>query len=250
MSGLVLAVASVMVLLSASRPPARCAGDDLLAIPGKWLPLRDENGRSPVPTGEFKQVSQRIERFDRLFRAAYPQPKGIQVEAYWSFRGSGKPYPYAFTSLYKAWYCNDNIDALMIYGMSGGNPRTVEAVTGRLTLEGRDKILTDGLVAYLRSEHAKAALALAPLDPMKEGGELGGRQRGEQALRVRAVDRVAVLVVAEARAEEEFVGGRGGDARHLHHRLVFGMVVGRFPGPALAERAGGTWRDDLSTEVP
>ena len=113
MSGLVLAVASVMVLLSASRPPARCAGDDLLAIPGKWLPLRDENGRSPVPTGEFKQVSQRIERFDRLFRAAYPQPKGIQVEAYWSFRGSGKPYPYAFTSLYKAWYCNDNIDALM-----------------------------------------------------------------------------------------------------------------------------------------
>lgn len=67
-----------------------------------------------------------------------------------------------------------NIDALMIYGMSGGNPQTVEAVTGRLTLEGRDKILTDGLVAYLRSEHAKAALALAPLDPMKEGGELGG----------------------------------------------------------------------------
>lgn len=67
-----------------------------------------------------------------------------------------------------------NIEALMIYGMSGGNPRTVEAVTGRLNLEGRDKVLTDGLVAYLRSEHGKADNTLASLDPMKENAELGG----------------------------------------------------------------------------
>lgn len=67
-----------------------------------------------------------------------------------------------------------NVEALMIYGMSGGNPRTVESVTGRLHLEGRDKILTDGLVAYLRSEHGKADTTLASLDPMKEGAELGG----------------------------------------------------------------------------
>ncbi|MGI6851716.1 chemotaxis protein MotC [Mesorhizobium sp. 1B3] len=67
-----------------------------------------------------------------------------------------------------------NIEALMIYGMSGGNPRTVEAVTGRLSLEGRSKVLTDGLVAYLRSEHGKADTTLASLDPMKENAELGG----------------------------------------------------------------------------
>jgi chemotaxis protein MotC len=67
-----------------------------------------------------------------------------------------------------------NVEALMIYGMSGGNPRTVEAITGRLKLEGRDKILTDALVAYLRSEHGKADTTLASLDPMKESAELGG----------------------------------------------------------------------------
>lgn len=67
-----------------------------------------------------------------------------------------------------------NVEALMIYAMSGGNPRTVEAVTGRLTLEGRDKILTDGLIAYLHSEHGKADTTLASLDPMKESAELGG----------------------------------------------------------------------------
>lgn len=67
-----------------------------------------------------------------------------------------------------------NVEALMIYGMSGGNPRTVEAVTGRLRLEGRNKILTDGLVAYLRSEHGKADTTLSSLDPMKESAELGG----------------------------------------------------------------------------
>jgi hypothetical protein len=78
------------------------------------LPLRDENGRSPIPASELEQVSQRIARFDRLFRTAYPQPKGIQAESYWNFRGSGKPYPYALNSLYKAWYCNDNVDRLMV----------------------------------------------------------------------------------------------------------------------------------------
>lgn len=67
-----------------------------------------------------------------------------------------------------------NVEALMIYGMSGGNPRTVEGVTGRLRLEGRDKLLTDGLVAYLRSEHGKADTTLASVDPMKESAELGG----------------------------------------------------------------------------
>ena len=60
--------------------------------------LHDGNGRSPVPASELKQVSERIERIGRLFRAAYPEPKGIQAEAYWSFRGSGKPYPYALRS--------------------------------------------------------------------------------------------------------------------------------------------------------
>ncbi|BCH23144.1 chemotaxis protein MotC [Mesorhizobium sp. L-8-3] len=66
-----------------------------------------------------------------------------------------------------------NVDALMIYGMSGGSPRTLETVATRLELAGRDKVLAEGLIAYYRSETGKAAMILAPLDPMAEGPELG-----------------------------------------------------------------------------
>lgn len=66
-----------------------------------------------------------------------------------------------------------NVDALMIYGMSGGSPRTLETVASRLELAGRDKVLADGLIAYYRSETGRAATILASLDPMTEGPEVG-----------------------------------------------------------------------------
>lgn len=66
-----------------------------------------------------------------------------------------------------------NVVALMIYGMSGGSPRTLEAVASRLELTGQDKVLADGLIAYYRSETGRAATILAPLDPMAAGTELG-----------------------------------------------------------------------------
>ena len=66
-----------------------------------------------------------------------------------------------------------------------------------------------------------------------DGGELGRRQRGEQARRVRAVDRVAVGVIALPFAQEQPIGGIGPDPRHAHVGVVLGMVVGRFPVPVL-----------------
>jgi len=67
-----------------------------------------------------------------------------------------------------------NIRALMVYGMSGGNPRTLEAVAARLDLDSHDKALADGLIAYFRSDHGKAATILASLDPTTEKPELAG----------------------------------------------------------------------------
>jgi chemotaxis protein MotC len=67
-----------------------------------------------------------------------------------------------------------NVEALMIYGMSGGSPKTLEAVAARLDLTGHDKALAEGLIAYYRSDHGKAGTILAPLDPTAERPELGG----------------------------------------------------------------------------
>lgn len=67
-----------------------------------------------------------------------------------------------------------NVEALMIYGMSGGNPGTLEAIASRLDLGQHDRTLADGLIAYFRSDHGKAAAKLARLDPTTETPEIGG----------------------------------------------------------------------------
>ena len=66
-----------------------------------------------------------------------------------------------------------NFDALLVYGMSGGNPQTVEAVASRLNLDQHDATLAAGLIAYFRSNTGRAQSLLAPLDPEKEGREVG-----------------------------------------------------------------------------
>src|SRR5690606_23521408 len=68
--------------------------------------------------------------------------------------------------------------------------------------------------------------------------ELLRRQRAEQAFGIRVVDRIAIVVVAQALAEEQAVRGGGADARHLHLRLVLRVVVRRLPVPVFAQRAG------------
>jgi chemotaxis protein MotC len=65
-----------------------------------------------------------------------------------------------------------NFDALLVYGMSGGNPQTVEAVAARLDLDQHDASLAAGLIAYFRSNTGRAQSLLAPLDPEKEGREV------------------------------------------------------------------------------
>ena len=115
MTGLVLAGASLLTgLFAAGSSPAACAGEDLLAIHGKWVMRPYERMRNGVPQADVQQVAQRVERIARLFRAAYPEPRGTEAVGYWDFRGSGRPYPYAFNSLYKPWYCNTNLGKLLV----------------------------------------------------------------------------------------------------------------------------------------
>lgn len=66
-----------------------------------------------------------------------------------------------------------NFRALLIYAMSGGNPRTIELVASRLTLEEADLDLAKGIINYLRGQPKAAAIALGAVEPLTQKSEIG-----------------------------------------------------------------------------
>ncbi|MBX3531266.1 MAG: chemotaxis protein MotC [Rhizobiaceae bacterium] len=65
-----------------------------------------------------------------------------------------------------------NFRALMLYAMSGGNPRTVERLMTRLVLDERDAKLSAGLLQYLRGNPGGAIAALNGIEPTDVAAEL------------------------------------------------------------------------------
>lgn len=65
-----------------------------------------------------------------------------------------------------------NFRALLIYAMSGGNPRTVESIMASLSLEDTDARLATGVLEYLRGRPGEAANALASIDPREVASEV------------------------------------------------------------------------------
>ena len=66
-----------------------------------------------------------------------------------------------------------NFRALLVYGMSGGNPVTVEAATSRIELDAQNSAIAKGIVDYLNGRPAAAIEALTPIDPMQLSPDLG-----------------------------------------------------------------------------
>lgn len=66
-----------------------------------------------------------------------------------------------------------NFRALLVYGMSGGNPVTVQAAISRLKLDGQDLAIAKGVINYLNGRPAGAIAALDPVDPMQLPADLG-----------------------------------------------------------------------------
>lgn len=66
-----------------------------------------------------------------------------------------------------------NFRSIFIYAMSGGNPKTVDMLLSKLHLEGGDKALATGVVAYMAGAYGAARGALESMDPMMLHGELG-----------------------------------------------------------------------------
>ncbi|KQZ86999.1 chemotaxis protein MotC [Mesorhizobium sp. Root157] len=66
-----------------------------------------------------------------------------------------------------------NFRALLVYGMSGGNPATLEVATSRLELSKQDKAIASGVIAYLQGDPGGALQALRSVDPMSLPRDLG-----------------------------------------------------------------------------
>jgi chemotaxis protein MotC len=65
-----------------------------------------------------------------------------------------------------------NFRALLIYAMSGGNPRTVETIMTRLVLDETDARMATGVLEYLRGRMGSAATALKDVDPREVASEV------------------------------------------------------------------------------
>ena len=66
-----------------------------------------------------------------------------------------------------------NFRALLVYGMSGGNPVTVEAAAARATTDPQSLAIAKGIVAYLNGQPHAAIEILKPIDPMGVPSDLG-----------------------------------------------------------------------------
>lgn len=66
-----------------------------------------------------------------------------------------------------------NLQALLVYAMSGGNPSTVDLVLSRLGLDGRNGEIGKGVLHYLNGRTTEAQAALQPVDPLALPPALG-----------------------------------------------------------------------------
>jgi len=66
-----------------------------------------------------------------------------------------------------------NLRALLVYGMSGGNPVTVKAAAARVEMDAGMQAVSAGVLAYLGGRPADAIEALKPVDPMALPADLG-----------------------------------------------------------------------------
>lgn len=66
-----------------------------------------------------------------------------------------------------------NFRALLVYGMSGGNPVTVEAAVSRAATDPANLAIAKGVIDYLNGRPGQAIEALRPIDPMTLPADLG-----------------------------------------------------------------------------
>jgi chemotaxis protein MotC len=66
-----------------------------------------------------------------------------------------------------------NLRALLVYGMSGGNPATIAATASRIEMDAADKAVAEVVADYLGGRPAAAIKAFEPVEPMTLPPDLG-----------------------------------------------------------------------------
>jgi len=120
-----IALLMVGLLTAADRPApvvgGPCTGkEDLLAIKGKWTVRTDVGRGANIPPGAAKEIDTRIDAIGKLFRAAYPEPRGIDAAGYRDLDSpqlpENGPYGYSYRSMYMAWSCNPRTKKFQLGG--------------------------------------------------------------------------------------------------------------------------------------
>lgn len=103
-----------------------CGGiDSVLARCGRWKKLEDDVvfADKTFPRSQWKLVHARMDSMQKLFRSAIGDQRGFEAEWYRSLRGSSNiangPVPYQFQSLYKTYYCNTNVNKILLGDETG-----------------------------------------------------------------------------------------------------------------------------------
>ena len=97
-----------------------CNDEIIMAIKGKWAKRPDAN----MKAGNQVQITSRIDKMQQLLQAAYPDPKGIEAAWYRSMGGynssvNNNADSYVLNALFKAYYCNTNVNKLLLGGETG-----------------------------------------------------------------------------------------------------------------------------------
>lgn len=146
MTGRLRAVTSVLALLALGVGAARGDTDDRALQPYQMV-------RS------LQLVQDRIAGGDH---AALPMQKKLLELTDARFRAAGDD---DFSD-------RRNLDALMIYAMSGGNPETVSGSLARVKLDEADRAAAAGILGYLTGDVARAHTAMAAIDPSRHTQEV------------------------------------------------------------------------------
>ena len=101
-----------VINLFAQQP---CNDEIIMAVKGNWAKRPDAN----MKAGNQSQITSRIDKMQQLLQAAYPYPKGIEAGWYRSMGGynssvSNSAESYVLNALFKAYYCNTNVNKLLL----------------------------------------------------------------------------------------------------------------------------------------
>jgi chemotaxis protein MotC len=122
-----------------------------------------------------------------------------------------------------------NFRSLLIYGMSGGNPVTLDHVLAKLTLDEGQTRLASGVLNYVNGRPKAAKAALAPVEPLKANNEIAAfialvkgsiAANDEPPAAARALDQ-AILLGPGTLVEEAALRRRIGVATDLNDPLRF-----------------------------